>query len=204
MLSRYHLNDLHFSCLRSSFRLDTSPKSPWKSKAKKVKTNNHFKPLLLLSLSHQIVPYPVVVILLVVVQPHLGQPDWVPPEHVDSRPPLVWRALAKDVANVGAGNNLEGAAAHPSLKKQEQTKFDDLRRGISEDFYRIDWDWKDFPNVSILSQFQTICFFHLFISKKGLKVEIWPVPPSIIWKCPRFSILWLFPSEPSLELKFKS
>ena len=62
-------------------------------------------------------PNPVVVVLLVVVQPDLGQPDGVPSQDVDARPPLVGRSLPEDVAHVGAGNDLKGPAAHPSLKR---------------------------------------------------------------------------------------
>jgi len=66
--------------------------------------------------SYQVVSYPIVVILLVLVQPDLGQADGVSPQHVDAGSPLVGRALAEDVADVRAGNDLESASAHPRLR----------------------------------------------------------------------------------------
>ena len=41
----------------------------------------------------EVMPDSVVVILLVVIQPHLGQADRVPPEHVHTRSPLIRRPL---------------------------------------------------------------------------------------------------------------
>ena len=68
----------------------------------------------------QVVTDPVVVVLLVVVQPDLGQPDGVAPEDVHAAAPLVRRSLAKDVADVGAGDDLQRAAAHPRLEGELQ------------------------------------------------------------------------------------
>ena len=71
-------------------------------------------------LTYQLVTYPVVVILLVVVQPDLGESDGVPPENVDPAAPLVRRALAENVTHVGAGDNLQGATAHPRLQAKSE------------------------------------------------------------------------------------
>jgi hypothetical protein len=60
----------------------------------------------------------VVVVLLEVVEPDLRQPDGVAAEDVDAGAPLVRRPLAEDVSDVGAGDNLQGAAAHPGLPTQ--------------------------------------------------------------------------------------
>ena len=66
----------------------------------------------------QVVPDPVVVIVLVLVQPDLGEPDAVPDHHVHVGPPLVRRPLTEDVAHVAAGDDLQGSAAHPGLERQ--------------------------------------------------------------------------------------
>ena len=64
----------------------------------------------------QLVPDPVVVILLVLVQPDLGEPDAVPDHYVHVAPPLIRRPLAEDVAHMAAGNYLHCTAAHPGLE----------------------------------------------------------------------------------------
>ena len=79
-----------------------------------------FLPATDISVVAQLVPDPVVVIFLVVVQPNLGQPDGVPLENIDPRPPLVGRSLPEDVAHMGAGHDLQGAATHPGLEGELQ------------------------------------------------------------------------------------
>ena len=66
----------------------------------------------------EVVPDSIVVVVLVVVQPDLRKADGVAPQHVDSGPPLVGRSLSKDMADMGAGHDLEGAPAHPGLERQ--------------------------------------------------------------------------------------
>ena len=65
---------------------------------------------------HQVVSDPLVVILLVVVHPDLGQPDGVPLEDVDTGPPAVRRPFPEDVAHVRARDDLQSAVTHPSLE----------------------------------------------------------------------------------------
>ena len=56
-----------------------------------------------------------VVIFGIFVEPDLGQADVVALEDVDSGAPLVGRAFTENVADVRAGDDLQHAAAHPSL-----------------------------------------------------------------------------------------
>ncbi len=59
-----------------------------------------------------------VVVLLVVVHPHLGRPPRVLCEHVSgSAGEGVGVLLAEDVADAGAGDDLEGAAALPHAER---------------------------------------------------------------------------------------
>lgn len=90
----------------------------------------------LLPLAHvaevaQVVADPLVVVLLVLVEPDLGQADGVPLENVDSRAPLVGGALAEDVAHVGARHDLQGAPAHPRLEGElEVLAAPDVEAGV--------------------------------------------------------------------------
>jgi hypothetical protein len=67
-----------------------------------------------------VVAYPLVVVLGVLVQPHFGQTNGIPPQHVHAAAPLVRRALPEDVTDVGTRHDLQGAPAHPRLERQLQ------------------------------------------------------------------------------------
>ena len=79
---------------------------------------------------------PIVVVVLVLVHPDLGKADAVLPEHVDAWPPLVGRPFAEDVTNVGTGNDLKRASAHPSLQSNKKENCYDVK-GLSRTLARL-------------------------------------------------------------------
>lgn len=65
-------------------------------------------------------PNPLIIIFRILVHPDLGQSDGVPPEDIDPGPPLVRGALAEDVANMAARDDLKGPPTHPSFEAELQ------------------------------------------------------------------------------------
>ena len=56
--------------------------------------------------------------MFVFIHPHFCQSDRILLDHIDSSLPGVRTALPEYMANMGTGNDLQNATAHPNLHKQ--------------------------------------------------------------------------------------